>query len=407
MTSKKASIHFIFATIFLDALGIGILIPIMPDLIRRFSSDPTFVSQYFGYFISVYALMQFMASPILGALSDRFGRRPVLLVSLLGACLDYILMAFAPNLWILFLGRIIAGLTGASMTVATAYIADVSDDSNRSANFGMIGAAFGLGFIIGPVIGGGAGHFGHEYPFLAAAALNLLNFIFGIFVLPESLPANLRRKINFKKLNPLKAIEKILKPSPTLAMLWVYMLFVLAGQVHMSIWALYTQYKFNWSTVDIGISMSIVGITAAVVQGGLTRILVPKMGEWKAVSFSLLVCVVGFIGYAFVSASWMIYAILIPSSIAGIGGPALQSLISRETPSQEQGELQGTLVSLASLTAIVGPLFYTEVFAMATKPGADFHFPGISYFSAALICVICAVIFSAHRKSIHAGEKNG
>ncbi|WP_413289740.1 TCR/Tet family MFS transporter [Bdellovibrio sp. HCB337] len=407
MTSKKASISFIFATIFLDALGIGILIPILPDLIRRFSSDPTFVSHYFGYFISVYALMQFLASPILGALSDRFGRRPILLVSLGGAVLDYILMAYAPNLTILFIGRVIAGLTGASMTVATAYIADISDDNTRSANFGMIGAAFGLGFIIGPAIGGGVGTFGHEYPFLAAAGLNLLNFVFGLFILPESLPKELRRKVDFTKLNPFKSLVKIFTPSTNLALLWVYMLFVLAGQVHPSSWALLTEFKFKWTPADIGISLSVVGITAAVVQGGLTRVLIPKMGEWKALIWSILIGVIAFAGYAFANAGWVLYAILIPSSIAGIGGPALQSLISRETPSQEQGELQGVLVSLASLTAIVGPLIYTELFARMTKPEVVPPFPGAPYLLASLISIFCGIIIFIHYRGIkHENNSN-
>jgi DHA1 family tetracycline resistance protein-like MFS transporter len=185
MQSKSASVRFIFATIFLDALGIGILIPVFPDVIRRFGHDPSFVNHYYGYFISIYALMQFLASPILGSLSDRFGRRPVLLISLLGAGLDYLLMAFAPTLGILFAGRIVSGLTGASMTVASSYMADISDDSNRSANFGMIGAAFGLGFIVGPGLGGLLGHMGHHAPFIAAAVFNLLNFAFGYFILPN------------------------------------------------------------------------------------------------------------------------------------------------------------------------------------------------------------------------------
>jgi DHA1 family tetracycline resistance protein-like MFS transporter len=400
MKSKKASVQFIFATILLDALGIGILIPIMPDLIRRFSSDPSFVSHYFGYFISVYALMQFMASPFLGALSDRFGRRPILLVSLAGAVLDYILMAFAPNLTILFIGRVIAGLTGASMTVATAYMADISDDKTRSANFGMIGAAFGLGFIIGPAIGGAVGSFGHEYPFLAAAGLNLLNFIFGLLILPESLPAELRRKVNFKSLNPFKSLAKILRPSPGLLMLWVYMLFVLAGQVHPSSWALLTSYKFQWSVTDIGISLSIVGIVMAIVQGGLTRILIPKMGERNSLFFSVTIAALAFAGYAFANASWMMYAILIPSAVSGIGGPALQSLISRETPSQEQGELQGTLVALASLTAIIGPLLYTGLFAQLTNPESSIQFPGAPYFAASLISVFSGVLVYVHFRKL-------
>lgn len=404
MNKKQAGVHFIFATIFLDALGIGILIPVMPDLIRRFSDDPTFVSHYFGYFISVYALMQFMASPILGALSDRFGRRPVLLVSLMGAVLDYILMAFAPNLTILFIGRVIAGLTGASMTVATAYMADISNDKNRSANFGLIGAAFGLGFIIGPALGGFAGSLGHEYPFLTAAGLNFLNFTFGLFILPESLPAEMRRQIQTKNLNPLKSLTKIFRPSPILILIWVYVLMYLAGQVHPSSWALLTEFKFKWSPADIGISLSIVGISTAIVQGGLTRVLIPKIGEWKSVLVAIIISVVAYAAYAYASSSWMMYAILIPASITGIAGPALQSLISRETPPQEQGELQGSLVGLASLTAIVGPLIYTELFARMTAPSLSDAFPGAPYIAAALISLLSGVLILFCRPKIPAQD---
>lgn len=399
MNKKKASVQFIFATIFLDALGIGILLPVLPDLIRRFSDDPNTVNHYFGYFISVYALMQFVASPVLGALSDRFGRRPVLLVSLIGAVLDYILMAFAPNLTILFIGRVIAGLTGASMTVATAYMADISDDKNRAANFGLIGAAFGFGFIVGPAIGGFTGSLGHQYPFLAAAALNFLNFVFGVFILPESLPKELRRKIDFKKLNPMKSLVKILKPSPIFALIWVNILMYFAGQVHPSSWALFTEYRFKWSPTDIGISLTVVGIAIAVVQGGLTRILIPKWGETRSVLIAIIVSAIAYASYAFATESWMLYAILIPAAISGIAGPALQSLISRDTPSQEQGELQGSLMALMSLTAILGPLLYTELFAQFTAPGIANPFPGAPYVAASGFIVVAGVIFLARRPS--------
>lgn len=389
---KQARVQFIFTTILLDTLGIGIIIPIMPDIIRRFSTDSSFVSHYYGYFISVYALMQFLASPILGSLSDRFGRRPVLLVSLLGAGLDYILMAFAPSLTILFLGRAIAGVTGASMTVATAYMADISDNTNRSSNFGMIGAAFGVGFILGPALGGAIGTAGQHYPFLAAAILNLLNFIFGLYILPESLQKEGRRKITISKLNPIKSLSKIFKPSPTLTFIWVYVLIFLAGQVHPSVWTLYTQTKFNWTPSDVGWSLTAVGLSTALVQGGLTRIIIPKIGEWTSVILSIAISITAYSAFALSTSGWMMYAILVPSALAGIGGPAIQSLISKNVPSQEQGELQGTLVSLGSLTAIIGPLFYTGLFSYFTEATAPFYFPGVSYIGAAAICALSGLL---------------
>ncbi|MCE9598845.1 MAG: MFS transporter, partial [Spirochaetia bacterium] len=211
LASNKANVWFIFTTILLDAIGIGLLIPVMPDILRRFTNDPVIVSEYYGYFIGAYAIMQFFASPVLGSLSDRFGRKSILLISLLGAGLDYIFMAFAPTLTLLFIGRIISGLTGASMTVASSYMADISDDKNRSANFGMIGAGWGVGFIAGPMLGGLLAGFGPTAPFLVAAMLNILNFLFGVFVLPESLSLANRRQIQIKNLNPFTSIVKILK----------------------------------------------------------------------------------------------------------------------------------------------------------------------------------------------------
>lgn len=383
-------------TIFLDALGIGLIIPSMPDIIRRFNSDPEFVNQYFGYFISVYALMQFVASPVLGSLSDKFGRRPILLMSLLGAGLDYILMAFAPNLAILFIGRIISGLTGASMTVASAYMADVSDDSNRSANFGLIGAGWGFGFIAGPVIGGFLGGYDHAAPFLGAAVLNLLNFAFGVFILPESLPKEMRRNISLSRLNPMKSIVKALRPSPILVLIWVYILLFMAGQVHPSIWTLYTQYRFQWTAFEVGLSLSFVGVSIAIAQGYLTRIVIPKLGEEKSLVMAIFVNILGFALFGLATQGWMMYAIMAATAIAGVGGPALQSLLAKHVPPSEQGELQGTLMSLASVTAILGPLLYTNLFSYYTERG---HIvPGAPYICAAGFCLVCLVMVKVFEK---------
>ena len=399
MNIRKASVPFIFITVLLESLGIGIVIPILPDLIRRFSNDVDFVSKYLGYFMAVYALMQFVCSPILGRLADRFGRRPVLLSSMFGASIDYVIMALAPNLTILFIGRVISGMTGAAFSVATAYIADVSDDSNRSANFGMIGAAFGIGFIIGPAIGGLISHFGPSAPFIAAAVLNLLNFLFGYFVLPESLKPENKREIAFHQLNPFASLYKVFTTKGIMLFVWVFVLLFLAGNVHPAVWTLYTESKFHWTSVQVGISLAAVGVAIAFVQGYLTRILIPRWGDPKALVIGTVVGAIGYAGISFATEGWMVYVILIPAALQGISNPALQSIVSGKVPANEQGELQGSLMSLGSLTAVVAPIMYTYLFAHFTHPDAPIQFMGMPYLVAAIICASSLILLAvAHQK---------
>ncbi|MCM0607187.1 MAG: TCR/Tet family MFS transporter [Xanthomonadaceae bacterium] len=390
-SQKKASSKFIFFTIFIDMLGIGLMIPVFPDVIRRFSSDPKFVNEYFGYFISIYALMQFLASPVLGSLSDKFGRRPILLVSLLCAGLDYILMAFANTLPLLFIGRVISGLTGASQTVATSYMSDVSDDSNRSANFGMIGAAFGLGFILGPAIGGLLGHISPKAPFVAAAIMNLANFAFGFFVLPESLPVSKRRDITLSKLNPFKSVFKILTESKFMVLIWIHALIYLSGSVHPANWTLYTEFKFGWTSAQVGASLAFVGICVAFVQGYLTRKLIPRMGERNAVKFGLSMYLICLALYAFASQPWMMYAITSVFALSGLAGPSLQSLISKQVPMDFQGELQGSLTAITSLAAVISPILYSNLFNHYTTGAV--YFPGAAYAMASLISGVALTLF--------------
>lgn len=388
MKNRKAGLWFILITVTLDMIGIGLVIPSLPDIMRRFVSDEASISTYFGYFISVYALMQFIASPLLGSISDRYGRRSVLLVSLLIASMDYVLMAFAPTLTILFIGRVIAGLTGANITVAMAYIADVSTDKDRSSNFGMIGAAFGLGFIIGPALGGLLGHYGAFYPFLAAAGLNLLNFLFGLFILPESLPAENRRKLDWKRSNPLASIQRVLNAKHILALLGVYFLFQCAGHTHGSIWTLYTEKRYGWTTAQVGLSLTLVGLLSAISQGWLTRLVIPKIGERSAVLWGCFGIAIAYALFGAATQGWMMYAILIASSICWVAGPALQSLITHSTPAHEQGELQGSLVSLSSLAAIFTPLITTGLFSHFSNSSSAIYLPGAPYYFASLTCVV-------------------
>jgi DHA1 family tetracycline resistance protein-like MFS transporter len=392
MNQRAASVPFIFITILLDAIGMGLLIPVLPDVLRRFSTDPVAVSANYGAFIAVYALMQFVASPVLGSLSDHFGRRAILLLSLFGAAVDYVVMGYAPTMWILFVGRVISGLTGASMTVASSYMADISTDKNRSANFGMIGAAWGFGFIAGPLIGGLLSSDGPTAPFLVAALLNFLNFLFGLFVLPESLTPSRRRKIRYENMNPFKSLRKVLRPSPYTPLIWIYFLLFLAGQVHPANWTLYTQLKFGWSTWQVGLSLSFVGVVVAVSQGWLTRVLIPRMGEEKALTMGVVVYVASFVLFGLATKGWMMYAIIVFFSLSGLALPALQSIVARHVPPNEQGELQGSLVSLGSLSSIIGPVVFTYLFVTFTKPDSPFYFPGAAYVGAAVICAFALLL---------------
>lgn len=390
-TSNKRPIYFIFATIVLDMIGIGLIIPVLPDVIRRFISDPGQVSELFGYFIAIYAVMQFIASPLLGGLSDQFGRRPILLGSLLGAGIDYFFMAFAPTLPLLFIGRLISGLTGASMTVANSYIADISDDSNRSANFGMIGAAFGIGFILGPIIGGILGEYGAQIPFIGAAVLNLLNFLFGLFILPESLKKENRRAIELKRLNPFTTIAKILKLPGMIYFVLTYALLFLAGNVHPSIWTLYTETKFDWSSTQVGVSLSFVGLVYGMSQSILTKKLVPRWGESKSIKIGIFFNGLGFLMYGLAPQGWMMYAVMASTALQGLSIPCLQSLMTKKVAANAQGELQGGLVALSSVTAILSPLIFTNAFNWGVSKESHF-FLGAPYFVAALFAFMALSI---------------
>ncbi len=371
---------FIFITLVIEAMGFGIIMPVLPDVIRKFVSGEADVASMFGYFAAVYALLQFLFAPVLGRLSDKYGRRPVLLLSLFGAGVDYAFMAFAPTLGLLFIGRLISGVSGASYTVVTAYIADISDDTNRAKNFGLIGAGFGLGFIMGPALGGLVAGHGLVYPFLLAAGLNILNFLFGLIVLPESLPKHLRRNFALKDLNPFHAL-KVLTSMPTISLLVVAHVFIqLAGQTHPSMWAIYTESRFGWTTAEVGISLTVVGLLTALAQGVFTGPLVKYFGEKRLGLWGSLGESLGYMGYGLASTGLGVYAVLAVSSIFWASHPAIQSLIARGIPADRQGELQGALMSLTSLTAVVNPIVMTHIFARTSVLGGPVYLPGAVYF---------------------------
>ncbi len=375
--------RIILGTVFLDALGYGLLIPVLPDVVRRFDADPSSVSLYFGYFIAIYAVVQFAAAPVLGNLSDRYGRRPVLLASLAGAAIDYLLMAYAPTLWLLFVGRVVSGLTGASMAVAYAYMADISDERNRAANFGLVAAALGVGIVAGPGVGGVLAHVGLTAPFLMAAGLNFLNFAAALLLLPESLGVGARRRIELARWTPLASLRPLFRASSLTRLFWCYLLLYLAGRATSSMWALFTAQRFAWSSVEIGASFAFMGLVTAVAQGALPGVLVRRLGDGRALRMGLLLSIVTYGAISFATRGWQLYVIVAASAFSAAAGPVLQSRMSRAVPPDAQGELQGSLASIASLSAIAGPLVYTNVFAHGIRSSHNVLLTGAPFLVAA------------------------
>ena len=394
MTDKrKAAVGFIFVTLLIDVMGWGLIIPVTPDLIISLKhTTSNQASTYGSWLLFAYAFTQFIFAPVLGNLSDRYGRRPVILFSLFGFGIDYLFMALAPTFGWLFVGRIIAGITGASFTTASAYIADVSTNENRAKNFGLIGAAFGLGFIIGPALGGQLSRFGTRAPFYAAAALCLLNWLYGYFVLPESLSKENRRKFEWKRANPLGSLKQLQKYPAISGLAFCFFLIYLAAMAVQGNWSFFTKYRFNWSNDTIGNSLAVVGLLVAIVQGGLIRFINPKLGNERSIYIGLCLYSFGLCLFAFADHGWMMFAFLIPYCLGGIAGPALQSIIATHVPPNEQGELQGAMTSIMSITAIIGPLIMNNLFFYFTTDKAPFHFPGAPFLLGAIFMLLSAFI---------------
>lgn len=390
----KKALLFIFITMLIDVVGLGIILPVLPELIRQIhGGDISDASRIGGWLTFAYAGMQFLFSPVVGGLSDRFGRRPVLLASLIAFGLDYILMGFAPTIGWLFIGRLVAGITGASFTTAGAYIADVSTPEKRAQNYGLLGAAFGVGFIIGPVIGGLLGHYGPRVPFFAAAAFALINAVYGYFLLPESLRPENRRPFDWKRANPVGSLRHLTKYPIVLKLVVAFVFIFVAGHANQSTWTYYTIEKFKWSSAEVGYSLGFVGLMVAIVQGGLIRIVIPKIGQKRAVYFGLFFYSITFAMFAVATQGWMMYAIMIPSALGGFAVPAIQGIMTSQVPSNEQGELQGALTSLISLTSIFGPLLMTGLFSFFSKAGAPVYFPGAPFMMAAVLSAV-SMLFS-------------
>jgi MFS transporter, DHA1 family, tetracycline resistance protein len=400
--ASSGAFLFILFMVAFDMIAFGIIAPVLPDLVRQFEGgDFARASTVTGYFSFAWATMQFIFSPILGALSDRFGRRPVILISCFGLAFDYAIMALAPSLAWLFLGRVISGITTSNIPTAFAYVTDVTAPERRARIFGLISASFGLGFVIGPAVGGYLGTVNLRFPFWAAAALSLANALYGFFILPESLPREKRAKSARHMSNPLGSLT-LLRSHPELAGLSVVItLFYLAQQSLPSIWALYTEYRYRWNYRDVGLSLAVVGVCAALVSGALVGPFVKRFGERRSLLSGLIFGILGFAFFGLSSRGWMIFAAIPFVALWGIAGPAIQSLMSRRVDASSQGKLQGAINSLRAISTMAGPLLFTQIFALAISARTSIHVPGAPYFLAA---VLLFSSFSLAAYVVRAGE---
>lgn len=394
MTNRHAAaIPFILVTLLIDVLGIGLLIPVLPELVTELAGGNLSTgSAYYGWFIAVYAAMQFVFAPVLGGLADRFGRRPVLLLSLFGSAADYLVMALAPNLVILFIGRVVSGITGANITAANAYIADVSSPAERAKNFGLVGATFGVGFIVGPALGGILAGIGIRAPFYAAAGLALLNWLYGYFILPESLAPENRRPFSWGRANPLGSLRSIGRHLLVRDLTFTYVCIGIAHNAMVATWVLFTTYRFGWTPVINGLSLALVGALSVLVQGVLVRSLVPRLGERRTMLVGIAASALSYVVYGASPYGWVLYVGILIGSIGGLTGPAAQSLISQAVAANEQGEVQGALASLLSLTGVVGPLAGTMLFAYFTGGSAAIVLPGAPYFLGSGLLVVAFAV---------------
>ncbi len=395
-TAGRGAFVFIFVAVLVDSIGFGIILPVLPRLIMQLTGVSVDRAAVYGGWLSfVYALMQFFCAPVLGNLSDRFGRRPVLLFALLALGCDYLIMGFAPVIAWLFAGRMIAGVAGASFTPAYAYVADITEPARRAQNFGLMGAAFGIGFIVGPAIGGLLGGLGPRAPFFAAGAIALANTALGYFALPESLPPESRRPFHWSRANPLGTLVHIRRYPVVTWLLGALFLWQLGHQVLPSTWAFYTISKFHWTSAEVGYSLAFVGLVMAVAQGVLTRVLIPWIGgERRAAAAGMAAGLLAYVGYAFVTQGWMMYVVALTTFLFALTYPSMNALASQQIPANAQGELQGAVACLYSLSSILGPPLMTQVFGHFSARSAGVYFPGAAFLAAAVLTAGCAILFA-------------
>ena len=390
----RRGLFLVFIILLLDVVGIAIIFPVLPAFLAELTGDSISEAAIDGgWLMLVYSGMQFLFAPLIGNLSDRFGRRPILLASVLTFAVDNLICAFAVSYWMLFVGRVLAGISGASFATCSAYIADISTDETRARNFGLIGIAFSTGFILGPVVGGLLGEFGPRVPFYGAAILAFVNFTVACFLLPETLVVSNRRRFEWKRSSPLGALKQM-RHYPGIGWIGlVFFLYWLAHAAYPAVWPFVAAYRYNWSEGQIGLSLGVFGVGGALVMGLLLPKLVPRIGEWRTAVLGLSFSCLGFIGYAAAWQGWMVYAVIVLTVLENLSDPPLRSIASAKVPPSAQGELQGALTSLNSITTLVGPLIFTQLFGYFTGPAAPVVFAGAPYALAALFILAGLVVF--------------
>ncbi len=392
-SAHNRSLALIFITLLIDVIGLGIIIPVIPKLLSELGNYTVSEASAVGAWMTVaFALPQFIFSPVFGGLSDKYGRRPIIILSLMGLGIDFIIHAVAPTISILFIGRILAGICGASFTTATSYIADISTPEKRAQNFGLIGMAFGLGFILGPLIGGIVGNENVRMPFWVAASLSFINALLCLIALPESLKKEHRREFELKRANPFGTLKQLKKYPIVLRMMIPLFLLYIASHAVQTNWSFYTKYKFQWNERTIGFSLTVVGLMIAVVQGGLIRFIVPKIGNRKSIEYGFLLYALGMLLFAIADASWMMFVITIIYCLGGIAGPALQGEMSKAVPANAQGELSGGMTALMSISSVFGPLIMNSLFAVFSGKKAIFELPGAPMLLGSCLILISYVL---------------
>lgn len=398
----KASIAFIILTVTLDAMGIGLILPVMPELIKEIRGTSISDAAYWGGLLSfTYAFMQFLCGPLLGNLSDRYGRRPVLIISLIFMGLDYLLMAIAPTLFLLFIARLVSGITGATYSTAAAYLADISEKGSRASNFGLIGAAFGIGFVLGPALGGLLGEVGLRTPFIVAGGLALANAAFGLLVLPETLPVSKRRAFEWRRANPMTALLRVRNIPALNGLMWVLFIYCVGQNVYAVIWSYFTIEKFAWPLATVGISLAAYGFCAAIVQVFILGRMVTRWGEDSTARFGIIVSALSMAAIILMDHSWMLFLGMPIVALGAVVGPSLQAMMADRVGDSEQGEIQGVYSSIIAIASIVSPILLSYVFKEFTKAEAVIYFPAAPFLVGALLALLSLIVLQWTRQSRH------